>query len=400
MLCFPHTLHNTGKHLKLPVLDEFMTAWLQLVAQPGAAKLRWKAIIGRAVASFSKVRWWSRWETMNEIAWNFGAIPVFLAGLDADDIGDATTRKMLEIITNQRHELELELASVMSCERLCTATYRLEGDRHELLLVYRTIEELRAFGATLGDDASDLPSVAAILRRRHVIARGTQIYEWFEAPHSKWFDGEVTRMPTAAKHTYQITYSDTTRIEYEEREVRNWIDVRTFPEWQPTVDGVKEAYTYLENRITDSCQVPYHCSAAYEVCRVAQLFDPSYAVVNLTPAFVDELCAAVPVLNGDVATLKAEVAAYRVAARAAPPIDHSDVDAFTTNVLEFWRTNGTKMPAWRKAARTIFAIPPTSAASERVFSLLEAMFGKDQDSSLSDLIQAALMLRYNGRSVG
>ena len=98
--------------------------------------------------------------------------------------------------------------------------------------------------------------------------------------------------------------------------------------------------------------------------------------------------------------LKAEVAAYRVAARAAPPIDHSDVDAFTTNVLEFWRTNGTKMTAWRKAARTIFAIPPASAASERVFSLLEAMFGKDQDSSLSDLIQAALMLRYNGRSVG
>ena len=30
----------------------------------------------------------------------------------------------------------------------------------------------------------------------------------------------------------------------------------------------------------------------------------------------------------------------------------------------------------------------------------EAMFGKDQDASLSDLIQAALMLRYNQRQVG
>ena len=41
-------------------------------------------------------------------------------------------------------------------------------------------------------------------------------------------------------------------------------------------------------------------------------------------------------------------------------------------------------------------------ASERVFSLLEAMFGKDQDASLSDLIQGALMLRYmyNERQVG
>ena len=34
------------------------------------------------------------------------------------------------------------------------------------------------------------------------------------------------------------------------------------------------------------------------------------------------------------------------------------------------------------------------------FSPLEAMFGKDQDNSLSDLIQAALMLRYNGHNVG
>ena len=42
----------------------------------------------------------------------------------------------------------------------------------------------------------------------------------------------------------------------------------------------------------------------------------------------------------------------------------------------------------------------TSAASERVFSLLEGMFGKDQDTSLSDIIQGALMLRYNERKVG
>ena len=51
-------------------------------------------------------------------------------------------------------------------------------------------------------------------------------------------------------------------------------------------------------------------------------------------------------------------------------------------------------------AKLVFAIPPTSAASERVFSLLEAMFGKGHDSALADLIQAALMLRYNGRTVG
>jgi len=99
-----------------------MTAWLQLVAQPGAAKLRWQAILGGSMASYSKVRWWSRWDIMNEIATNFGAIPPFIASLDADGIGDATTQKMLDVVTNRRSTLELELAAVMSCERLCKAT--------------------------------------------------------------------------------------------------------------------------------------------------------------------------------------------------------------------------------------------------------------------------------------
>ena len=34
-----------------------------------------------------------------------------------------------------------------------------------------------------------------------------------------------------------------------------------------------------------------------------------------------------------------------------------------------------------------------------LFSLLEAMFGKDQDGALGELLQAAMMLRYNKRSV-
>ena len=75
--------------------------------------------------------------------------------------------------------------------------------------------------------------------------------------------------------------------------------------------------------------------------------------------------------------------AYRVAARPAPAIDHSDVKKFTEAVLEFWREHGSKMKAWRKAARIVLAIPPTSAASERVFSLLEDMFGHGMDASLA-----------------
>ena len=43
---------------------------------------------------------------------------------------------------------------------------------------------------------------------------------------------------------------------------------------------------------------------------------------------------------------------------------------------------------------------PNSAAAERVFSMLKDMFGDKQLSALSDMVQAALMLRYNKRIVG
>ena len=43
---------------------------------------------------------------------------------------------------------------------------------------------------------------------------------------------------------------------------------------------------------------------------------------------------------------------------------------------------------------------PNSAAAERVFSLLKLMFGDIQMQALTDMIQAALMLKYNQRKVG
>ena len=42
----------------------------------------------------------------------------------------------------------------------------------------------------------------------------------------------------------------------------------------------------------------------------------------------------------------------------------------------------------------------SSAPSERVFSLVEAMFGPDQVRMLADQLQGSVMLKYNKRPVG
>jgi hypothetical protein len=76
-------------------------------------------------------------------------------------------------------------------------------------------------------------------------------------------------------------------------------------------------------------------------------------------------------------------------------VDTTSMEAFTNSILLFWRRNGQKFPTWAVAARIMFAMTPNSASAERVFSLLKAMFGDARASSLSDLIEGSLMLKFN-----
>ena len=59
---------------------------------------------------------------------------------------------------------------------------------------------------------------------------------------------------------------------------------------------------------------------------------------------------------------------------------------------------GTKMNNLRIIGITlprVALIQPSSAAAERVFSILASSFGKQQESSLEDYIQLSVMMQYN-----
>lgn len=113
---------------------------------------------------------------------------------------------------------------------------------------------------------------------------------------------------------------------------------------------------------------------------------------------VEELANIKPIMEHvRLEDLHSQLPAYLAAAMRAPPYSLDDVDAYTENILTFWRANTmeSSMSAWRLAARIIFSFSPNSASCERVFSLLASMFGEGQEVSLADTIQASLMLRYN-----
>ena len=75
--------------------------------------------------------------------------------------------------------------------------------------------------------------------------------------------------------------------------------------------------------------------------------------------------------------------------------DHDKPPEFTAAVLDWWRGNCTQIPNWAVAARIMFAIPPSSAAAERIFSILGNSFDPTRQTALQDLVEGTLMVRFN-----
>ena len=65
------------------------------------------------------------------------------------------------------------------------------------------------------------------------------------------------------------------------------------------------------------------------------------------------------------------------------------------DLLHFWKLNSPQLPHWSSAAKKILLVQPSSAAAERVLSMLTTSFGHLQNQSLDDYIELSLMLQDN-----
>lgn len=454
VLCFSHTLHNCAKHMNLTVLESWLTPWFHLMSHSHAAKAKWRAKIEVAPKLFSQVRWWSRMECAIELAKFFGFIAAFLEELQREKIGEATTNSLISIWSDEgkRLDLQLDLAVMLDAVCFCESTYRLEGDRLEMILVWEEIEAIRAKGRMLEDTMSVMPNVAALLRGRVCCSRtmvdaceqqqsqpaslhahkhtypqaephtsqtavwqmkiqvGTPTYEWFGEPYNKWYGGRVTKLPTAAKpDEFEIKYdADGGKLTLSKLEVVSALDVRGMDEWVAARESLAAAFEYLEDRLTDAPSVdqPYRLGNLYAICSAVRVFNPEFIRLQDEEGHATDLMAHVSELPWIGAALVEEMRVelpYLVTAVKASNLDFScsrtSIADFSSNVLAFWR-NLKKCPTWQQEARRAFCLTPNSAASERVFSLMKAMFNDKQIASLSDHLEGSVMLAYNERQLG
>ena len=145
---------------------------------------------------------------------------------------------------------------------------------------------------------------------------------------------------------------------------------------------VQPGLDYFQHQLGSSLKGPL---AAF---KAARLFSPSKVHTMQPDAIAVDSLSAFPFLTDHTAGLKAELPTYL--AKAA------DVDP-SFCPLEWWKINAPELPCWSAAVRKVLLVQPSSAAPERVFSLLKVNFGDQQEHTLQDYIEASLMLQYNKR---
>ncbi len=62
-----HTIDHVGEIFCTPILSEFISAWISLFSRSPKARLAWQMHTGRTTKSYSKTRWWSRYEVINKL---------------------------------------------------------------------------------------------------------------------------------------------------------------------------------------------------------------------------------------------------------------------------------------------------------------------------------------------
>ena len=124
--------------------------------------------------------------------------------------------------------------------------------------------------------------------------------------------------------------------------------------------------------------------------KAARLFSPS-KFHELKPSAADIHCLkAFPFLNSQptIDGLKSEIPTY-MAASEDVPILLTDI-----NPVAWWKSHAMELLKWANAFRLVLLLQPSSAAAERVFSILQH-FTAQQQSSLEDYLELSVMLQYN-----
>ena len=213
--CFSHTLAHVGDKISADDAKLFTSMWVQLFAHSPKCRLEWKARANVSVRSYSKTRWWSKWQVMEQLHDLFGDVVEFLLATPQSD-SSVTRRRLKEKVQGleSRARLQMQLAVVVKFGRpFADSTYRVEGDGALCVQAYQGLTALSLF---VNANPLNLPSTSAVARG---LAAGNGNHEttWMDfalqCPYllqlsiSTTSSVKVVPITAASKHLRHVDYS-------------------------------------------------------------------------------------------------------------------------------------------------------------------------------------------------
>ena len=147
---------------------------------------------------------------------------------------------------------------------------------------------------------------------------------------------------------------------------------------------IKPAIKYFEEHLkADLMDIPL------KAFKAARYFSPHY-VKKIKPESADlsSLLNLPFITSSKLSELKDEFPKYYVLAAEVS----SDISS-----LDFWKDHTASIQRWSNTAQNVLLLQPSSAAAERVFSVLNNTFASKQLRALEDYVEASIMLQYNKR---
>ena len=169
-------------------------------------------------------------------------------------------------------------------------------------------------------------------------------------------------------------------------------------EREKSIECVKPAFDYFLQRMKTDCLPRVAMARLARILNPTRVLDIGISIDDATafcnvfpfkefrtPEFVKSLCEELPAYKSRAASCRID--------ETGP---HS-VTALAEAIWLWWSRQESFLPTWCAAAKVIALISPSSAAVERVFSILRRHFGDDQKRSLEDYVEGSVMLEYNSK---
>lgn len=147
LLCIGHLGANAGNEMLkdggLPVLSSFWKA-LQNVLRSAEASELWKGRTGQAFPSYSEIKWFSKFDSIEHCMVLYGDVVPWVTELFERNIAKESTPKLLQLVTHPGllHYLKIEMSVYLFVGRpLRNLTYMLEGDGELAFTAYEVVNE-------------------------------------------------------------------------------------------------------------------------------------------------------------------------------------------------------------------------------------------------------------------